>query len=142
MRPDLDLLASLDPLERASVNLLLAELGFDWSLQGLTALVYRVPRQQLGLSDDAPRTPALKHAQRAFFAVVYRLLLGRDTGPRLPTLLLYSARTRCGLYSATRTARPAQRPGRHLRCSRVSSPRPWPRPLRAVPRAARTGRHA
>lgn len=88
VRPDLNLLATLDPVERASVNLLLAELGFDWSLQGLTALVYRVPRQQLGLSDDAPRTPALKQTQRAFFAVVYRLLLGRDTGPRLPTLLL------------------------------------------------------
>jgi lysyl-tRNA synthetase class 1 len=27
-------------------------------------------------------------AQRTFFALLYQLLVGRDTGPRLPTLLL------------------------------------------------------
>ena len=27
-------------------------------------------------------------AQRAFFVLLYHLLVGRDTGPRLPTLLL------------------------------------------------------
>ncbi len=27
-------------------------------------------------------------AQRQFFALVYRLLIGTETGPRLPTLLL------------------------------------------------------
>ena len=37
---------------------------------------------------DAKPTPELKAAQRAFFALLYRLLVGRDTGPRLPTLLL------------------------------------------------------
>ena len=37
---------------------------------------------------DAKPTPELKAAQRSFFALLYRLLVGRDTGPRLPTLLL------------------------------------------------------
>ena len=32
--------------------------------------------------------PEIKTAQRTFFALLYHLLVGRDTGPRLPTLLL------------------------------------------------------
>ena len=59
-----------------------------WSLEGLSQLVYAVPKLQAGLPADAPPTPELRAAQRAFFALVYRLLIGRDTGPRLPTLLL------------------------------------------------------
>jgi lysyl-tRNA synthetase class 1 len=51
-------------------------------------LVYGVPKIQAGLPLDTKPTPELKVAQRAFFALVYRLLIGRDTGPRLPTLLL------------------------------------------------------
>ena len=38
-----------------------------------------------GRQADARR---LKVAQRSFFALLYHLLVGRDTGPRLPTLLL------------------------------------------------------
>ena len=37
---------------------------------------------------DTKPTPELKEAQRAFFILLYRRLIGRDTGPRLPTLLL------------------------------------------------------
>jgi lysyl-tRNA synthetase class 1 len=40
------------------------------------------------LAPDAKPTPELKVAQRAFFALLYRLLVGVETGPRLPTLLL------------------------------------------------------
>jgi lysyl-tRNA synthetase class 1 len=47
-----------------------------------------VPKQRLGLPRDVKPTPELKAAQRAFFALLYELLLGGDTGPRLPTLLL------------------------------------------------------
>ena len=32
--------------------------------------------------------PGLKAAQRALFILLYQLLIGKDTGPRLPTLLL------------------------------------------------------
>ena len=41
-----------------------------------------------GLPLDAPSTPELKAAQRAWFILLYQLLIGKDTGPRLPTLLL------------------------------------------------------
>jgi lysyl-tRNA synthetase, class I len=57
-------------------------------LEGLTQLVYGVPKTQAGIAPDAKPTPELKVAQRSFFALLYRLLVGRDTGPRLPTLLL------------------------------------------------------
>ncbi|WP_203994541.1 lysine--tRNA ligase [Sphaerisporangium rufum] len=86
--PDADLLASLGERERESLRLLLAGLDEHWSLDGLTALVYGVPKVQAGLTPDAKPTPELKVAQREFFALLYTLLVGRDTGPRLPTLLL------------------------------------------------------
>ncbi|HEX4815063.1 MAG TPA: lysine--tRNA ligase [Nonomuraea sp.] len=86
-RPDEKLLDSLTADERESLRLLADGLD-DWSLDGLTTLVYGVPKLQAGLPADAPATPELKAAQRAFFALLYRLLVGRDTGPRLPTLLL------------------------------------------------------
>lgn len=86
--PDSELLASLGETERASLRLLLDGLDEHWSLDGLTTLVYGVPKLQAGLSADAKPTPELKVAQRAFFALLYKLLVGRDTGPRLPTLLL------------------------------------------------------
>jgi lysyl-tRNA synthetase class 1 len=86
--PDKELLASLGDTERESLRLLLAGLNDNWSLEGLTTLVYGVPKAQAGLPPDVRPTPELKAAQRAFFALVYRLLIGGDTGPRLPTLLL------------------------------------------------------
>jgi lysyl-tRNA synthetase class 1 len=42
----------------------------------------------LGLPADVKPTPELMAVQRTFFVLLYRLLVGRDTGPRLPTLLL------------------------------------------------------
>ena len=92
--PDQATLAGLSAAERSSLDLLLAGLDEDWSLDGLSRLVYAVPKLQAGLSADAPPTPELKAAQRAFFALVYRLLIGRETGPRLPTLLLAAGQDR------------------------------------------------
>lgn len=86
--PDKELLGSLDERDRESLRLLLAGLDTHWSLDGLTTLVYGVPKVQAGLPADAKPTPELKVAQRTFFALLYRLLVSRDTGPRLPTLLL------------------------------------------------------
>jgi lysyl-tRNA synthetase class 1 len=86
--PDHALLSSLDEQGRESLRLLLEGLDTHWSLEGLTTLVYGVPKMLAGLGPDAKPTPELKAAQRAFFALLYRLLVGRDTGPRLPTLLL------------------------------------------------------
>ncbi|KJK35560.1 lysyl-tRNA synthetase [Streptomyces variegatus] len=89
--PDAELLKSLDEPGRESLRLLLDGLADHWSLDGLTHLVYGVPKVQAGFSADAtPKElpPEIKTAQRSFFALLYHLLVGRDTGPRLPTLLL------------------------------------------------------
>ncbi|MEV6779672.1 lysine--tRNA ligase [Streptomyces syringium] len=86
--PDTETLAALDDQARESLRLLIAGLDDHWSLDGLTTLVYGVPKVQAGLEPDAKPTPELKVAQRSFFALLYQLLVSRDTGPRLPTLLL------------------------------------------------------
>ncbi|MER6915718.1 lysine--tRNA ligase [Streptomyces sp. NPDC000594] len=86
--PDRELLDSLDDEGRRSLELLLDGLDSHWSLDGLTTLVYGVPKVMAGLEPDAKPTPELKVAQRTFFALLYRLLVTRETGPRLPTLLL------------------------------------------------------
>lgn len=86
--PDKELLGSLDEQGHRSLHLLLDGLDSHWSLDGLTTLVYGVPKILAGLEPDAKPTPELKTAQRSFFALLYRLLVSRDTGPRLPTLLL------------------------------------------------------
>jgi lysyl-tRNA synthetase class 1 len=89
--PDVDMLKALDDQGRESLRLLLEGLEANWSLDGLSHLVYGVPKVQAGFSADATakELPAeIKVAQRTFFARLYHLLVGRDTGPRLPTLLL------------------------------------------------------
>jgi lysyl-tRNA synthetase, class I len=86
--PDTALLGSLSEEERQAVKLLTDEMGKDWTVDGLTTLVYGIPKLIRGLPISAPPTPELKVAQRAWFVVLYRLLVGQDTGPRLPTLLL------------------------------------------------------
>lgn len=86
--PDTELLASLDDEGRESLRLLVEGLDTHWSLDGLTTLVYGVPKVMAGLAPDAKPTPELKVAQRSFFALLYTLLVSRETGPRLPTLLL------------------------------------------------------
>lgn len=87
--PDTVLLASLTPDQQAALDLLAQRMDADWSLEGLTVLVYGVPKLLAGydaLEKQLP--PEVKAAQRDFFTVLYRLLIGTDTGPRLPTLLL------------------------------------------------------
>ena len=60
----------------------------SWSLDGLTVLVYGIPKLLGGLPISAPPTDELKVAQREWFKLLYQLLIGQDKGPRLPTLLL------------------------------------------------------
>lgn len=80
--------AELDGKTREGVGILVARMTDDWTLDGLTKSVYAVPKLLEGLSEDAAATPELKKAQRTFFKALYQLLCSRDTGPRLPTLLL------------------------------------------------------
>jgi lysyl-tRNA synthetase class 1 len=85
---------ALDERERRGVTLLAHGLADHWSLEGLTALIYAVPKQLLGLSPDAEPDADVKAQQRSFFKAVYRLLCDAETGPRLPTLLLSIGRDR------------------------------------------------
>ena len=67
-----------------------------WTLDGLTTQVYGVPKVQAGKDANFrpdrkadPETAAeLGASQRQFLKLLYNLLIGKDTGPRLPTLLL------------------------------------------------------
>ena len=86
--PDLETLAALPDSERDALKLLTEGMAADWSLAGLTTLLYGIPKLQLGLPITTPPTPELKARQRAWFILLYQLLIGKDTGPRLPTLLL------------------------------------------------------
>jgi lysyl-tRNA synthetase, class I len=86
--PDFGRLAALTDSERDAIKLLLDGMAADWSLDGLRTLLYGIPKLQRGLPISAPPTAELKVSQRAWFALLYELLVGRDTGPRLPTLLM------------------------------------------------------
>jgi lysyl-tRNA synthetase class 1 len=86
--PDTARLAALTDTERDALKLLTEGMAADWSHEGLTTLLYGIPKLQRGLPITAPRTPELSAAQRTWFILLYQLLIGKDTGPRLPTLLL------------------------------------------------------
>jgi lysyl-tRNA synthetase, class I len=86
--PDLDRLASLSEAEHHALKLLVESMASHWSLEGLTTLLYGIPKLQRGLPISSPPTDELKVAQRTWFILLYRLLIGKVTGPRLPTLLL------------------------------------------------------
>ena len=78
----------LDGRTREAVGILVRGLAGAWTLDGLTTLVYAVPKLMVGMSADAAPTPEVKAAQREFFRALYRLICDADTGPRLPTLML------------------------------------------------------
>jgi lysyl-tRNA synthetase class 1 len=87
-RPDTGRLAALTEEERAALKLLIEGMAADWSLEGLRTLLYGIPKLMRGLPITAPPTPELKAGQRTWFILLYQLLIGKDTGPRLPTLLM------------------------------------------------------
>lgn len=76
------------PEDRAGIQLLATQLDDAWNLAALTQLVYGIPKMVRGLSLDTPPDDELKQAQRSFFIALYTLICGKDTGPRIPTLLL------------------------------------------------------
>ncbi len=86
--PDRARLAALTDAEREAIRLLLKHMADEWSEAGLTILVYGIPKLLHGLPIDESPTQALKEEQKTWFALLYELLVGKDTGPRMPTLLL------------------------------------------------------
>ena len=88
-------LESLSAGEREALDLLLAGLDAQWSLDGLSQLVYAVPKLQAGLAADAPPTPELRVAQRA----VLRACLPAPHRPRYRTAAAdAAARRRAGAH--------------------------------------------
>lgn len=86
--PDTALLATLSDRQRDALGLLVTELPGCTDLAALTSLVYGIPKRIDGLPADAAADESIRTAQRSYFTLLYRLLVGADTGPRLPTLLL------------------------------------------------------
>ena len=86
--PDADRLAALDEDEQGWLAQLLDRLPDELDLEPVTALVYGVPKLARGLGiDDAP-TEQVKADQKAFFRLLYNLLVDAERGPRLPTLFV------------------------------------------------------
>ena len=89
--PDAERLGSLSERERQWLSLLvdgLAQMPDELDLSPVTALVYGVPKLAHGLPVDADPTDEVKADQKEFFRLLYNLLVDKDRGPRLPTLVV------------------------------------------------------
>ncbi len=84
---DTDRLASLTTDEAHWISLLLQGLPGDFEdSEQLTSLIYGVPKLAHGLAVEDKPTDEVKADQKAFFKLLYNLLVDADRGPRLPTL--------------------------------------------------------
>ena len=86
--PDQTALAALDPQEAEWVRLLLDRLPDAADLERVTSVVYGVPKLARGLGLDDRPSDEVKADQKAFFRLLYRLLVDAEQGPRLPTLIV------------------------------------------------------
>ena len=86
--PDAARLAALNEDEELWLAQLLDRMPDEFELDEITSLVYGVPKLTRGLGlDDAP-TDQVKADQKAFFRLLYHLLVDAERGPRLPTLFV------------------------------------------------------
>ncbi|ANH37369.1 Lysine--tRNA ligase [Nocardioides dokdonensis FR1436] len=86
--PDAARLAALSEDEELWLAQLLDRMPDHLELEATTSLIYGVPKLARGLGlDDAP-TDEVKADQKAFFRLLYELLVDAERGPRLPTLFL------------------------------------------------------
>ena len=81
-------LASLSEDEELWLRQLLDRLPDRLELEETTALIYGVPKLARGMGLDDPPTEEVKVDQKAFFGLLYHLLVDAERGPRLPTLFL------------------------------------------------------
>ncbi|MCR1786021.1 lysine--tRNA ligase [Nocardioides carbamazepini] len=87
---DTERLGSLSEQETLWIGLLVKRLASAYGaadpVDALTTLIYGVPKLGRGLTlADAP-TDEVKADQKAFFKLLYELLVAAERGPRLPTL--------------------------------------------------------
>jgi lysyl-tRNA synthetase class 1 len=92
-KADTERLAGLSETEQRWLHLLLDGLLLDGlpdelDIEPVTTLVYGVPKLAHGLPLDADPTDEVKADQKAFFTLLYNLLVDADRGPRLPTLIV------------------------------------------------------
>jgi len=87
-RPDHERLARLSEDEELWLAQLLDRMPDELELEPITTLIYGVPKLGRGLGLDDPPTDEVKADQKAFFKLLYNLLVDADRGPRLPTLFL------------------------------------------------------
>ena len=74
--------------EQGWIDALLERLPEPFELDALTTVIYGVPKLAHGLAlEDAPNEGA-KADQKAFFRLLYELLVDAEAGPRVPTLFL------------------------------------------------------
>jgi len=85
---DAERLASLSEDEELWLRQLLDRLPDRLELEETTALIYGVPKLARGMGLDDPPTDEVKADQKAFFGLLYHLLVDAERGPRLPTLFL------------------------------------------------------
>lgn len=87
--PDADRLAALSEDEELWLRQLLDRLPDAFADgEALTTLIYGVPKLTRGLALDDPPTDEVKADQKAFFRLLYELLVAAERGPRLPTLFV------------------------------------------------------
>ncbi len=86
--PDAAALQALDGQEAEWIRLLLERLPEDADLGRVSDVVYGVPKIARGLDLDDRPTDEVKADQKAFFRLLYRLLVDAEQGPRLPTLIV------------------------------------------------------
>lgn len=85
--PDTARLAALEQQEAQWLQLLLANLPADFDdSDELTSVIYGVPKLAHGLAIEDKPTDEVKADQKAFFKLLYGLLVDAERGPRLPTL--------------------------------------------------------
>ena len=86
--PDTERLGRLSEDEELWLRIFLDRLPASMDLDEVTSVVYGTPKVARGLGfDDAP-TEEVKADQKEFFRLLYHLLVGKERGPRLPTLVV------------------------------------------------------
>jgi lysyl-tRNA synthetase class 1 len=85
---DTERLAHLTEDEELWLRQLLDRMPDRLELEETTALIYGVPKLARGMGLDDPPTDEVKADQKAFFGLLYHLLVDAERGPRLPTLFL------------------------------------------------------
>jgi lysyl-tRNA synthetase class 1 len=81
-------LSALTEDEHRWLAQLLDRLPDSLDIESTTSLVYGVPKLARGLGLDDDPTDQIKADQKAFFKLLYNLLVDADRGPRLPTLFV------------------------------------------------------